>query len=135
MFAIIALLYLVPFDMSSNKVCMLKTKDEDKEEGEVSPELPKVLQNVLAQESRPLLPSPTSPSLPFSSKTSLPALIPHLSSTCSDIPVVCGVGGQTDASQDGQAHSLSKVLLSAISPWLASLIEGMYPLFARSVVK
>ena len=135
MFAIIALLYLVPFDMSSNKVCMLKTKDEDKEEGEVSPELPKVLQNVLAQESRPLLPSPTSPSLPFSSKTSLPPLLPHLSSTCSDIPVVCGVGCQTDASQDGQAHSLSKVLLSAISPWLASLIEGMYPLFARSVVK
>ena len=137
LFAIFSLLYSVLFDMSSDKVCMLKTKDEDKEEGEVSPELPKVLQKVVAQESRPLLPSPTSPSLPLFSKSSLPPLLPHLSSTCSDIPVVCGVNnvvggktdasqdGQADASQDGQAHSISKVLLCAISPWLASLIEGI----------
>ena len=114
--------------MYSEKVCMLRTKDEDKEEGEMSSEMPEV-QTVLPQESKHLLPRPTSPSLPLSSKASLPALLPHLSSTCSDIPVVCGVsnivGSQTDASEDGQAHSLSKVLLSAISPWLATLIQGI----------
>ena len=133
--AIIALLYLVMLEMSSEKVCMLRTKDEENEEGEMSSEMhevPKLLQKVLTRKFRPLLPRPTSPSLPLSSKASLPALLPHLlSSTCSDIPMVCGVnnvvGGQTDASEDevGQAHGLSKVLLCAISPWLARLIEGI----------
>ena len=139
---------------------MSKVKYEDKEEGEVSPNLqvvPKVLKEV-AQESKPILASYSPPS------TSLPTLLPYLTSSCCDIPVVCYggniiqpnsvIGGQVhlrsqDISaddqgdgQDGQAHSgddqphgqggddqqhtVSRVLLSAISPWLASLIEGVY---------
>ena len=133
---------------------MPKVKYEDKEEGEVTPnlqEVPKVLKEV-AQESKPILAS-YSPS----STTSLPTLLPYLTSSCCDIPVVCYGGNiiqpnrvlSQDVSaddqgdgQDGQAHrgddqphgqggddqqhTVSRVLLSAISPWLASLIEGVY---------
>ena len=137
---------------------MSKVKYEDKEEGEVSPnlqEVPKVLKEV-AQESKPILASYSPPST-----TSLPTLLPYITSSCCDIPVVCYGGNiiqpnsvvsgdlsqdisaddQGDG-QDGQAHSgydqphdqggddqqhtVSRVLLSAISPWLASLIEGVY---------
>ena len=150
---------------------MSKVKYEDKEEGEVSPNLqvvPKVLKEV-AHESKPTLASYSPPS------TSLPTLLPYLTSSCCDIPVVCYGGNiiqpnrvlSQDVSaddqgdgQDGQAHSsddqphdqggqlhsgddqphgqggddqqhtVSRVLLSAISPWLASLIEGVYYFFA-----
>ena len=106
---------------------MSKVKYEDKEEGEVSPnlqEVPKVLKEV-AQESKPILASYSAPST--SSTTSLPTLLPFLTSSCCDIPVVCYggniiqpnsvIGGQVhlrsqDISaddqgdgQDGQAHS------------------------------
>ena len=62
---------------------MSKVKYEDKEEGEVSPnlqEVPKVLKEV-AQESKPILASYSPPS------TSLPTLLPYLTSSCCDIPV------------------------------------------------
>ena len=136
---------------------MSKVKYEDKEEGEVSPNLqvvPKVLKEV-AQESKPILASYSPPLT--STTTSLPTLLPYLTSSCCDIPVVCYGGNiikpnrdlSQDVSaddqgdgQDGQAHSsddhphdqggddqqhtVSRVLLSAISPWLATLIEGVY---------
>ena len=117
---------------------MLEAKDEDKEEGEVMTQLeeaPKFPKEV-SQESKHLLLKPPLPSLPLSpskpTKASLPALLPNFSSACCDIPVVCGDnvsqpygidGGQPDII-NGQQCTISKVIISAASPWLASLIEG-----------
>ena len=135
---------------------MSKVKYEDKEEGEVSPnlqEVPKVLKEV-AHESKPILASYSRQLT--TSTTSLPTLLPYLTSTCCEIPVVCyggniiqqnrvlsqdvsaddqgdGQGVQLHSGDDqlhgrggdDQQHTVSRVLLSAISPWLARLIEGV----------
>ena len=118
---------------------MLEAKDEDKEEGEVSTQLEEVpkFPKVVSQESKPLLLRPPLPSLPLppskASKASLPADLPNFSSTCCDIPVVCSDhssqpycidGGQPYITNASQQCTISKVILSAVSPWLASLIEG-----------
>ena len=111
--------------MSRKGVLLLK--DEVKKEYEVLPKGPK---GASKEESKPLL-------------TSKP-MLPHLSSSsCCDIPVVFSSTSSSSSSssisrsssnissssissrrRQGQPYSISKNLLSAISPWLASLIQG-----------
>ena len=99
--------------MSSGMFCMLETKDEEKEEGEVSTELEEEEEEEVQFDSK-------SSEVPLSaSKPSLPP-IPNLSSNCCDIPVVFGDNDNTSIG----VRSVSKVILSAVSPWLASLIQG-----------
>ena len=112
--------------MSSGLFCMLETKDEDKEEGEVSTEL--VQEEGVAQLEKDSKSSsnfeskvPSSASKPSLPPAPLP--IPNLSSSCCDIPVV--FGDSTRTSTDYGTRSISKVILSAVSPWLASLIQGI----------
>ena len=94
--------------------CMLETKDEEKEEGEVSTELEE------EEEEEEVQFDSKSSEVPLSaSKPSLPP-IPNLSSNCCDIPVVFGDNDNTSIG----VRSVSKVILSEVSPWLASLIEG-----------
>ena len=91
-------------DMSRKGVLLLE--DEVKKEYEVLPKGPK---GASKEELKPLL-------------TSKP-LLPHLSSSsCCDIPVV--FSRISSRRRQGQPYSVSKNLLSAISPWLASLIQG-----------
>ena len=100
--------------MSSGMFCMLETKDEEKEEGEVSTELEE------EEEEEEVQFDSKSSEVPLSaSKPSLPP-IPNLSSNCCDIPVVFGDNDNTRVG----VGSVSKVILSAVSPWLASLIQG-----------
>ena len=88
-------------DMSSEGVLLLE--DEVKKEYEAPPHHQEVPDGA-SQESKPLL--------------------PHLSSySCCDIPVLFSSSSSSSRRKE-QPYTVSKILLSAISPWLAGLIEG-----------